>query len=321
MSPSCSDPSGNELIVRRGAFVLLLLIASRVMASPITFLTALPVAEHQGVLRVQYLRVRGTDDPTPLNRKLTVDAVPIVLAAGLSSRLAVFVALPYIDKSLDVNTPLGRRTRGSSGIGDALLLARYTAIAVDEPGATLRIDPFIALKTPTGAHRRSDALGRLPQPLQPGTGSWDELAGVALTRQKLAWEFDADAAYRHNGEANDFRFGNEALADASFQYRLWPRRLAEETPSFIYGVVESNLDWRGRNEPFGIRDPGSGGTSIDIDVGVQYVREKYIIEAAIRRPVVQNLRAEELKRDYEVTAGFRWNFTLPFGSRGEEKNK
>ncbi len=306
-------------------YVLLAALATfadgRSEAGPITFLTALPVAERQAVLRVQYLRIRATDDPTPLDRALTVNAVPVVLAAGVTSRFALFAALPYVDKSLEVNTPLGRRTRSASGIGDTLLLARYTAIAVDQPGATLRIDPFVAAKLPTGSHRHVDVLGRLPQPLQPGSGSWDGLAGAALTRQTLAWELDADAAYRRNGEADRFRFGNEALADVSFQYRAWPRMLGEETPSFIYAVIESNFHWRAKNEVAGVRDEGSGGTAIDLDLGIQYVREKYIIEAAIRRPVVQNLRAQELKRDYEVTAGFRINFALPFGAKGEETTK
>ncbi len=299
-------------------FAITLAIGPAATAGPITFLTALPVAQDQGVLRVQYLRVRATDDPTQLGRELTVDALPVVVAMGLNARLAAFVAVPYLDKSIELTTPGGRVSRGASGMGDTLLLARYTAFAHDEPSATLRIAPFLGVKTPTGSHKESDAFGRLPQPLQAGSGSWDGIVGVAFTRQTLAWELDADAAYRVNGEADRFRFGNEALADVSFQYRVWPRQLAEDIPSFIYVVVESNLDWRERDELNGVRDPGSGGSTLDLDLGLQYVREKYILEAAVRRPLIQNLRTGALERDYELTFGFRLNFSLPF-SREEQQ--
>lgn len=306
---------------KRAGLLLLavtLAVGPEATAGPITFLTALPVAQDQGVLRVQYLRVRATDDPTPLGRELTVDALPVVVAMGLNARLAAFVAVPYLDKSIELTTPGGRVSRGASGIGDTLLLARYTAFAHDEPGATLRIAPFLGVKAPTGSHNESDRFGRLPQPLQAGSGSWDGIAGVAFTRQTLAWELDADAAYRVNGEADRFRFGNEALADVSFQYRVWPRQLAEDIPSFIYAVVESNLDWRERDELNGVPDPGSGGSTLDLVLGLQYVREKYILEAAVRRPVVQNLRAGALQRDYELTFGFRLNFSLPFSQEEEQ---
>ncbi len=300
--------------VKRIAILLVLFCTvAQLQAGPITFLTALPVAERQGVLRVQYLHVRATDDPTPLNRELTINAVPIVLAAGVTSRLAAFAAVPYIDKSIDVDTPIGRVNRSASGIGDLLLLARYSVIERNEQGSTLRIDPFVGAKAPIGSHRRADALGRLPQPLQPGSGSWDGLVGAVLTRQTLDWELDADSAYRWNGDADRFRLGNEALADVSFQYRAWPRKLAEETPSFIYAVLESNLDVKSRDRLSGVSDPASGGTSVDVDFGLQYVREKYIIEAALIKPVVQNLRGQQLKRDYEFTIGFRLNFSFPRG--------
>lgn len=290
-----------------------LLLAGATYAGPITFLTALPVAERQGVLRVQYLRIRAADDPTPANRALMVNALPLALAAGITSRLAAFAAVPYLDKSLDVDMPGGQVNRSTSGIGDLLLLMRYTAVEHNETGSTFRLAPLIALKAPTGSHNHSDAFGRIPQPLQPGSGSWDELIGAVATRQTLGWELDADTAYRRNGQADRVRFGNETVADVSFQYRAWPPKLAEETPSFIYAVVESNLDVKSRDEINGVRDAGSGGTSLDLDFGLQYVREKYIIEAAFIKPVVQNLRAQALKRNYEVTFGFRLNFSFPGG--------
>ena len=46
-----------------------LLAAGTAEAGPITFLTALPVAQSQVVVRGQYLFIRASDDPTPADRR------------------------------------------------------------------------------------------------------------------------------------------------------------------------------------------------------------------------------------------------------------
>lgn len=188
-----------------------------------------------------------------------------------------------------------------------MLLGRYTAFAADRPGETLRIAPFVGVKLPTGRHDESDGLGRLPQPLQPGSGSWDGLGGGTVSWQKLAWEFDVDAGYRRNGEADRFRFGDEFFADASFQYRVFPRQLGPGVPGFLYAVLESNLSRQRRNRVDGARDPDSGGTRWDIDLGLQYVAARYILEAVVRLPAAQRLHGEALKTDYQLSVGFRLN--------------
>ncbi len=243
-----------------------------------------------------------------MGRELTVNAAPFVLAHGVTPRLAGFAIVAYLDKSLEADTPVGRRKRGDSGIGDSLLIGRYTALAVDRPGSTLRLAPFAGVKLPTGRDDASDSLGRLPQPLQLGSGSWDGLGGVTFSWQTLGWEIDADAGYRANGEANQFRFGDEAFTNLSFQYRLWPRKLQAGVPGFLYGVVESNLARQERHEVAGIADPNSGGTRWDLVAGLQYVTARFILEAAVKVPAVERLHGNALETDYQATAGFRWNF-------------
>lgn len=284
-----------------------LLIGSPSKAGPITFNTALPVAKGQWIFRGQYLLIRASDDPTPMDRSLTVNAAPLVLATGVTPKLALFSVVPFLDKSIEVNAPAGRQTRGASGLGDVMLVARYTVSQWDRPGETIRIAPFGGVKFPTGRHADSDRLGRLPQPLQPGSGSWDGLAGATLTWQRLDWEIDADAGYRRNGEADGFRFGDAAFADVSFQYRLLPRQLGAGVPGYLYAVLESNLVSAGRNRIGGARDPDSGGTTWNVDLGLQYVTARYILEAAVQLPAVQQLHGSALKTDYQVTAGFRVN--------------
>lgn len=291
---------------------LLLSGSHQAHAGPITFLTALPVPQSQAVIRGQYFLIRASDDPTPAERDLTVNAVPLAVAIGATPRLAIFGVIPIVNKSLKVNAPMGRVTRDTTGFGDIVAFARYTVYAVDMAESTFRLAPFGGVKMPTGDSAASDALGRVPRPLQPGSGSWDGLGGLALTFQTKQWELDADIGYKKNTEADGFRFGDELFTDLSFQYRVWPRQLGAGVPAFLFAVVETNVVSQGRHEVADSGDPNSGGTRWDADLGLQYVTTKFIIEGIVQIPVVDAPRGAGLRNDFRFTVGVRWNVPLPF---------
>lgn len=292
-------------------FFVMLLVAIRPRSSeagPITFNTALRVAKGESIFREQAIILRATRDPSPMQRDLRVQSALSVLAYGVTRDLTLFGIFPYLDMRLDATTDQGRVSRGDSGPGDAVLVTRYVLYARDRPGETQRLAPFVALKIPTGASDQQDRFGRLPQPLQLGSGSWDPIVGLIGTWQTFDWEFDSAFQYRANTPAHDFRFGNEARFDMSFQYRVWPRQLELGVPAFLYGVLESNLIVAGKNETAGIPDLNSGGTTWMLDPGIQYVTKRFILEGAVQIPVIQRLNGQALKQDYMVTAGFRVSF-------------
>jgi len=278
-------------------------------AGPITFNSALPVSEGVGILRSQTKLVRKTGDGSALNRAVTVTAVPLVLVYGVSAKLALFGMLPYVNKRMEISMGTKRIRRSTQGLGDGQFFARYTVYQLDRLGDTLRIAPFAGLKMPTGAHNKSDAFGLLPRPLQSGSGSWDPFAGITITRQTLAWEFDAAASYRVNTKASGFEFGDEARLDASFQYRILPRALNDVgVPAFVYAVLESNVIWNGRNKLIGATDFNSGGTIWNLAPGLQYVTRRYVLETVVQIPAIQRMNGSALETDWVWTAGFRWNF-------------
>ncbi len=280
-----------------------------VQAAPQTFNTALPVAEDEYVFREQLLYRHASDDPGTADRNLDVTGAISVLGYGINSDLAVFVALPYLDKELDVTTPGAQRvTRGTNGIGDARVFGRYTLYQADAPGRNFRIAPFLGIEMPTGDDDDRDSPGILPAPLQSGSGSWDAFGGIVLTYQILDYEIDAQAGYKLNTRANNFEFGDEATFDASLQYRLWPDELGEGVPGVVYGVLEAHLHYQGKNESNGSKDPDSGGTSFFLSPGIQYVTRRWILETIVQIPVVQDLNGTALADDFIVRAGFRIAF-------------
>lgn len=282
--------------------------AAAARAAPESFNTALPVAEGEFVFREQFILDQSGDDPSGADRDRTAWALVSVLGYGATSDLALFGVVPYVDRSLDITQGGTRRTRSASGLGDISLFGRYTVFRRDWPGRTLRVASFAGLELPTGDDDETDSFGRLPASVQPGSGSWDPFGGVVLSYQTLDFEVDAQASYRANTKANDFEFGDVARLDGALQYRLWPRELGSGVPGFLYGVLEANLIHRDKDQFSGTNDPDSGGLSLFILPGLQYVTKRWIVETGVQIPVVQDLNGTALEKDTIFRAGFRLNF-------------
>ncbi|WP_324734542.1 transporter [Pseudomonas paeninsulae] len=277
-------------------------------SAPLTFNTALPVHEGGYVWREQLIFMQSADDPSPAKRDLQVTSLVSVLGYGVTRDFALFGMLPWFDKRLDRRLDGQTLSRSQAGVGDLTVLGRYTAYQYDAPARTLRIAPFLGVKAPTGEDDARDRLGRLPPPLQPGSGSWDVLGGAVLTYQTLDFQIDSQLSYRANREANGFQAGNRWQADGSLQYRLLPRRLGAGVPAFLYGVLEANLLHADKDRSGGSADANSGGTRLFITPGLQYVTKKWILEAGVQVPVHQQLNGSALETDYLFTTGFRVNF-------------
>ena len=283
--------------------------ASPAQAAPQTFNTALPIAKGELLWREQFLYRKRGGDPSAADRRVTVRGAVSVLGYGARADLALFAVLPVLDKELDVTPPgMARLSRSSTGIGDARLFARYTLIKRNFPGGSFRIAPFAGLELPTGDDDDRDRSGLLPAPLQLGSGSWDPFLGVVATWQVLDFEIDASTSYKLNTRAHGFEFGDETRFDASLQYRLWPRRLVGGLPGFLYGVLETNLVHQGRNRLGGLPDPDSGGSTLRLSPGLQYVTLRWVVEAIVEIPVARDPNGRALRDDLAVRAGFRIKF-------------
>jgi len=294
-----------------GAVLLALLAGTpgTVHAAAQTFNTALPVAEGRFVLREQIVHRRADGASASAERETAAWASRTVLGYGARSDLTVFTALPIVHKRLEQAGPGGTRaSRSATGLGDARLFARYTAVRRDAPGRTFRLAPFAGVEMPTGRDDARDGGRRLPQPGQPGSGSWDGFGGVVATWQTLAYEIDVQAAYQANTEANGFEFGDVARLDGSVQYRVWPRELGAGVPGFLYTTLGANLIHRQDNEVAGRTDPDAGGTQLFLAPGLQYVTKRWVLEGAVQLPVAQDRNAAGLEDEVIARMGFRVNF-------------
>ncbi len=277
-------------------------------SGPITFNSAIGLAESEFVLREQIVLNQSGDDPSGADRDRTSQQLISVLGYAFSSDFMLIGILPYVDNDLDINIAGIRQDRSTNNIGDLRLFGRYTLFRKNWPGGTLRISPFAGLEMPTGQDDEQDTLGRLPANVQTGSGSWDPFGGIVLTYQALDFEFDTAISYQINTEANDFEFGDVARFDASLQYRLWPRKLKGGVPGFLYGVIETNLIYKDNNQSASFDDTNSGGTTLFLAPGIQYVTRRWVVETAFQLPLIQDLNGTALEKDTILRAGFRVNF-------------
>jgi hypothetical protein len=285
-----------------------ILAANAAHGAPVTFNTALPVGGGEFVARGLFIFGESGQDPSGADRRHKAFSSIAVLGYGVNHKLALFGVLPYVDKELDLTLMGSRVNRAASGLGDMSVFMRYTVVQWDRPGSTFRVAPFLGLKVPTGDSTRLDAIGSLPPSVQPGSGAWDVFGGVTMTYQKSEFQTDAQLSYRTKNESGGFDPGDEFRLDGSLQYRLWPQQLGEGVPKFLYGVLETNVVYRDRDQVNGSNDTNSGGTTVYLSPGLQWVTQRWIFEGVVQLPIAQNLHGEALENDYILRAGFRFNF-------------
>lgn len=280
-----------------------LLVPTQGLAAPQSFNTALPVSEGQWLLRGQAI-VAELD--TPAGGDLSLRGGLGVLAYGVKADITVFAALPYWTRKLTVDG--AAPARETDGPGDLRLFGRYTIWQRDGRGSTLRLAGFAGLELPTGAHRRDDSTGRLPPPVQPGSGTVDPFFGLTLTRQTLDLVFDAQLAWQENTRRGGFAAGDRFQADASAQYRVLPREIGGGVPGFLYAGLEANFLAETDRRAGGVKLTQSDRRRLLLSPGLQYVTRRYVLEAQVQLPVWQSGGIGRLREDVTLRAGFRINF-------------
>lgn len=269
---------------------------------------ALTPAKGQTILRTQYSRAHKGDDATDQNRSMTVHTVKQVAVYGFTDATAGFLVIPYLDKDLRTVSGGQRTSREASGIGDLKLFLKQRLWRNDAPGATTRFALLGGLEVPTGEDDESDAQGRLPPAVRLGSGSWDPLAGIVFTRQTQWYEVSQDLVYQVNTGHDDLQFGDVVQHDTGVWVRVWPKESSAWTaPRALHAVLELNGVWQAKHHSGGtIKD--SGGYTLFLSPGVQYVTSRWLLEASVQVPVAESLNGNELRTDYNVVVGARLTF-------------
>jgi len=263
---------------------------------------------HKGefIFRVQSRYLRKSDDPLNLGRSVDAVVVPFVGVYGFTSRSSMLIKVPIIYRELKA---AGGVLRSDQGPGDVTVIGKHRFFTHNFKGGTSRLSAIAGLQLPTGDDNARDSLGLLPKGIQLGSGSVDVIAGGTYTLQTLDYEIDADLRYVFNQEANNFEFGDVFKYNLAYQKRIWPSILPD---TGIYSqwnaVLELNGTWEMKSELGGIDVANSGGNTIYLSPGVQFVSKRSVYEFSFLYPVVQDLNGSQLETDYSLALSYRYIF-------------
>ncbi|GEM_PF-547719 len=276
--------------------------------SPATFITALPVAQDQ-------LLVRFSSDGTlsscaaPLDCQLLDMQFPVTLFYGVTSKLALSLTAGETAGFFEQTPAQSGQPLNSSGLGDSQVFARYTLLGIDRPGSTFRIASFAGLYLPTGSY---DEFGLL-RAVRAGSGSVDPYFGVTGGWNTASYGLAWDGTYRHDPAASrGFTLGDEAEVDGEFEYRLTPRKLPAGLPGELWAVAEDNLIWDATNRIGGETANSTGGSLGIADAGLEYATLRWEIGAEVRAPEFQHLNGvQPLTEKLGFVAFFEYYLAMP----------
>lgn len=231
---------------------------------------------------------------------------------AVTGDLTLGLTLPTVQKELEFKTSAGKTSQvTSSGFGDLSLVGVYRFYRRDVPRATTQFSLIGGFKAPTGSTSQRDrntpaltgtASRRLPRPLQPGSGSWDGILGVAGFQNLDRLSFYASVQGKINSEDDNFRFGNNLHYDFTIDYVTRAERN-------LFFVLEFNGINAGRNEASDKRVRNSGGHTLFISPGIEYLPLPYmILESSVQIPVVQDLNGRQSEKRVSLVFGVRYLF-------------
>jgi hypothetical protein len=291
-------------VVALRTLLCLATFSSIAWASAATFVTALPVAKDQWLIRFNAQQTFGTSS-------FASSQFPVNNAYGLTPRLALF---------LNFNQGFTSLTQGSAhlssgGSGDTLAFARYTLFHIDKPKSTFRVAPLAGLSMPTGSNSLQGPQGLLPGSLQTGSGSFDPYYGVTMGYNNPHWGMAFDTTDRHNWVTGQgIRPGDQFRADAQFQLEFYlPKGLPEEgLPKGMDLSFESNYVQDGRRRINGVLAESSGGKTWKQDIFLELFTLHWQVGAGAQFPIMQDLNGSgQIKQRIGFSLFFEYYLAAP----------
>jgi hypothetical protein len=143
--------------------------------------------------------------------------------------------------------------------------------------------------------------------LQPGSGAFDAMLGVAYSRWLTErMTLDTSLQYTLRTEDDDFKIGDLITFGTAVAYRL-----TEKVDTFpqVSVFLEANVRHLFPNEEDGEKVHNSGGTALFLSPGVRVgISKNASISLAVQVPVIQELHDEQQETDFKVVAGVSFGF-------------
>ncbi len=191
--------------------------------------------------------------------------------------------------------------------GDLNLLGRYTFFSKHNYQQSTLLAVQGGVKIPTGATDKLDDTGEfLDAHIQPGTGSWNFLAGLTFNYVKNRFGLTSSLLYSINttGESgdDDYRFGNWLNAEVTAKYPI----VSGKRNLFL--SLGLNGEFRGKEEINNVTLSNTGGEVLYLAPGLQFMfSRRFVLEASVFYPFYHNLDgSEQLGEDFKSFFGINY---------------
>jgi hypothetical protein len=263
------------------------------------------------------LRENGHAVSDDVGQRMDSSVTQIVAGYRFGERGSAQIVVPYIHRSF-------RRAEGFSvdegseqGLGDVTVLGTYRVLRIDGDDLVLRIDDIGGIKVPTGrSGRLAEEADEVVVPGAPesgvhghdlalGSGSWDVVIGedVFARRHRAFIGIHAQYTIRTRG-SHGYRYADDLTWNVTPGVDVWrsgPSRLG----------LAANLCGEAKD-----KDVAHGEVAQDTGMVAVYLgpamtfawRRRFLAEAGVDLPLVQNDTALQLVPDYRLHGGALWTF-------------
>ena len=284
--------------------------------------------------RLAALSDQGVDGVHSL-KQIAVPAISI--GYGVTNDLTVGVRLPYLANRdiRETDTANGGFTErgGVYGFGDTTVTATYRVVREAQSGFEAALTAGV--KIPTGRSDAQDKFGVLFETEhQPGSGSWDGVFGLNLSKQSGLWGFNGSALYGLAGDGDqNTRLGDHFSYGIGVSYRIQGGSGAEHmhlggtrpdgimhhgghdhaaedhlAPNAVDLTLGLNGEWHDRQRIAGLRDDNTGGHTLYVTPGVRFATERTTTSVNVGIPVATDLNGIQSAPDWRLTTSMGVKF-------------
>ncbi len=236
---------------------------------------------------------------------------------GITDNLTFGLRVPYVFRYglKDIHHAEVGKSGDSIGIGDITFFSQYRFLKNEKHH--LNVALLTGLKIPSGVRRaKSRDRGIFEADEQPGSGSWNPLLGIAISKKIRNVSLDANSLYSFatNGSQGsnlgDIVTYNLALShrflnhgDISFSKRDLNSKLLKDICAD--GIFELNGSWSQKPNTFhGFIDENHGGNIVYISPGVRLTYDKkWVWYASGGFPTIENLNGRAKAPSFRLVSG------------------
>ena len=293
--------------------------------------------------RLTALAVQGVDGVHSL-KSIVVPSISI--GYGVTSDLTLGVRLPYLANReiRETDTAGGSYVErgGVYGIGDTTITATYRFL--HEASAGFDAAGIIGVKVPTGRNDAQDKFGAaFETEHQPGSGSWDGVFGLAVSKQVGVFGLSGNVLYGLAGDGDRAtNLGDRFSYGVGVSYRVWTgslgggsaMQLGADRPDGMmhhggphahdgdgdapHGnraatlavdlTLGINGDWHDQQTIAGVRDGNTGGNIVTVSPGLRVSNERTTTSVTVGIPLATSLNGIQSEPDWRLAAGFGVKF-------------